>query len=301
LNTAAKKISENDFPALHGSASRASVSAQAEFVFLVRLALGLLIIGTVPNVFRDISPDLRDVLLWGTAIALLFSVIVFVAIRLRKREKIWFAARALAESTKTMSWRYMMVADPYGHGDQNAVDQKLRSDLVRLIETEKEVFGSMEAATAGASQITVKMKAIRSSDYRVRLSTYIDSRIRDQQSWYSTKAKLNRKLSNIFFWVILGSQFAAVIAAFVQAAKPTSPVYLSGLLAAIATALVAWTQMRRHEDLSKSYSLATHELAGILSQSEHISSDKALADFVGDAENAVSREHTLWVARRDTR
>lgn len=32
-----------------------------------------------------------------------------------------------------------------------------------------------------------------------------------------------------------------------------------------------------------------------------VATDRQLSEFVSDAENAVSREHTLWLARADKR
>lgn len=57
--------------------------------------------------------------------------------------------------------------------------------------------------------------------------------------------------------------------------------------------------MRQHEELAQSYAVAALELGFIEEQVGRVSDDKGLSAFVADAESAISREHTLWIARRD--
>jgi len=76
-------------------------------------------------------------------------------------------------------------------------------------------------------------------------------------------------------------------------------VNLTGLFAAMANAFVAWPQVKQHESVAQAYAIATMDLGLIQEQGARIEGDAQLAAFVADAENAISREHTLWVARRD--
>jgi hypothetical protein len=296
------KVTDPDLPALHRSANDASVSAQAEHTMLIRVILVLLVLGAASNALTIDDLKIRGMVLWGAALGLLISMVLSFVIRIRKQDKIWFAARALAESVKTMSWRYMMSADPYqSNVNQAFVDSRFQDDLKRLITMEKEVFGSLRPADSGAAQITGVMRQIRSSPFNDRLRTYVEARIKDQQGWYSKKAVQNQRNATIFFWLTVAAQLVAVVSAFQYANSPGSALHPAGLFAALATALIAWVQLRRHDELAKSYSLASHELATILSKSDFITNTEALGVFVGDAENAVSREHTLWLARRDAR
>ena len=82
-------------------------------------------------------------------------------------------------------------------------------------------------------------------------------------------------------------------------ARPDSNLKFVGLFTSIASALIAWLQIKQHKEQAQSYSIAELELGFIQQEAQYIADDLALSDFVGDAENAISREHTLWVARRD--
>lgn len=81
--------------------------------------------------------------------------------------------------------------------------------------------------------------------------------------------------------------------------NPLSPIKLTGLLTTIASSFIAWLQVKQHQELSQSYSIAAQELGLILEQGQHIHTEEDFCAFVSDSENAISREHTLWVARRD--
>ena len=94
------------------------------------------------------------------------------------------------------------------------------------------------------------------------------------------------------------TQSLAVASAFALVRWPQLPLKLS-VFATLATASIAWLQVRRHQELAQSYNLAAHELGLIAIQATHVGSDEGLSKFVADAETAISREHTMWVARRD--
>ena len=58
-------------------------------------------------------------------------------------------------------------------------------------------------------------------------------------------------------------------------------------------------QAKRFTELSASYALTAHEITLIREQADELKKDEHLSTFVGDAENAFSREHTQWEARKD--
>lgn len=66
-----------------------------------------------------------------------------------------------------------------------------------------------------------------------------------------------------------------------------------------AAAILVWMQSKRFTELSTSYSLAAHEISLIRERSKNSFTENDFSIFVGDAENAFSREHTQWAARKD--
>jgi len=67
----------------------------------------------------------------------------------------------------------------------------------------------------------------------------------------------------------------------------------------LAAVLLSWLQVKQHQELSQSYAIAANDINLILSQEPYVDSDNKLEKFIADSENAFSREHTLWIARRD--
>ena len=56
--------------------------------------------------------------------------------------------------------------------------------------------------------------------------------------------------------------------------------------------------MKQHQELKQAYTTTVQELNMILAGAERISTDTELSKFVLDSENAISREHTLWLAQK---
>jgi hypothetical protein len=64
---------------------------------------------------------------------------------------------------------------------------------------------------------------------------------------------------------------------------------------------MGWVQTKRFQELAGSYALTAHEIMLLDAMLPSDQSDEKFSSFVGDAENAFSREHTQWRARRDVR
>jgi uncharacterized membrane protein YjjB (DUF3815 family) len=77
------------------------------------------------------------------------------------------------------------------------------------------------------------------------------------------------------------------------------PYWPTDIFVAAAGSLLTWMQAKRFNELAASYSLAAYVISLISEQAMLPDSPHAFSVFVGDAENAFSREHTQWVARKD--
>jgi uncharacterized membrane protein len=73
---------------------------------------------------------------------------------------------------------------------------------------------------------------------------------------------------------------------------------LLGFLAAAAGCVMAWIEAKQHRNLATAYGIASQELASIATELPMVSSEERWAALVGQAEEAISREHTLWRASR---
>ena len=147
-------------------------------------------------------------------------------------------------------------------------------------------------------QITDAMKQMRNLCFEERKGLYISERIDDQRKWYSGKAEANQKSVYWLFAAIVISQVFAVISAIAMVRWPELSMNPTSILITLATAFLAWMQMRRHQELAQSYGLAAQNLGFIHEQGIGIKSEDELSMYVMNSENAISREHTMWLARR---
>lgn len=291
-------ISNDDLPALYRSADKASLEAQKNYLRFIKSNLSLIVISVVLTSIAISSIDYRVWVSIFGAVLLLFSLILTIVLHHIKPDSIWFEARAAAESVKTISWRYMMVAEPYNISNSDA-DTLFRNEMQQILIQRNSISGVLGGSEASGAQISEKMRQIRAYDVNSRKDIYIRCRINDQRTWYASKARTNKTWSTIWIYIIGSTQFLAMLSAILLISYPDFQFNIAAILAATAAAFIGWLQLKQHQELANSYGLATHELGLIESLATHISTENELSEFVGDAENAISREHTMWIARRD--
>jgi hypothetical protein len=141
------------------------------------------------------------------------------------------------------------------------------------------------------------MHQIRRYSPEERRGFYLTARVDDQEAWYAGKSQTNARSATIWFWVSLLFEGLALAAAIMEAITGFT-VDLVGPLATITTAATAWTQLGRNDELAKSYGLAAHELMVLHSRLELAETEEAFRQGVEETEAAISREHTMWIAKR---
>lgn len=143
------------------------------------------------------------------------------------------------------------------------------------------------------------MRQVRAFELPLRKDIYRKERLEEQRVWYANKSDWNKAAYRRVFIPTVGAQIGALIWAILMARDETLMFNLTGTLMGLAAALTAWGQVKQHQELAQAYAQAAFELQSSLSKWEQATSEEAFSSFVGDAENAVSREHTMWLARRD--
>lgn len=283
-----------DYPALYQSSDELSLSAQKAFFRTLFWHLLFLVVAAIISVINSPSPKFAIAQAMVLLGALACSVYLFAA----RPDRYWYAGRAVAESIKTVTWRFISRAEPFDTDDEIA-RHHFRQTLKSIIEQNKDVVRQLSANLACA-QITDPMMAMRQSSVEQRRQAYVDHRITEQQHWYAKKAIHNRKASSGFFIALIVTNTIAVGFAISKVSIPSAPYWPTDALVALAAGILSWTQAKRFSELAASYSLAAHEISLIKEQSNSVKTEDDFSKFIGDAENAFSREHTQWVARKDT-
>jgi hypothetical protein len=152
-----------------------------------------------------------------------------------------------------------------------------------------------------SEQITPRMKILRSSPAEERKRVYMQYRLLDQQNWYESKSQANRRLADRWFYYVVGIQFGALSFAIIQSVTGPLPLNIVSFAMTFSAGFVAWAQAKRYEDLVEPYALAAKELRTLGALIENCSDEVDVHDLIVQSELAISREHTMWCARRNIR
>lgn len=290
-----KRLEDNTFPALYQAADKASRDAQSNYYLALCSYLILLIVAAFVSFCWPNTP-------YGalaSAALFLLTLGILIWLKVQKPEDTWYNGRAVAESIKTRTWRWVMKAEPY---QNNALDEQIQkeflSDLKTILEQNRSLASFLEWNPNLGEAISDEMKAVRNLPLSERIDTYKKERIDDQSIWYSKKSQFNKRRAKQWFVVSIVLHSAAVLMLLYRIKEPTTSLPI-GVIATSASAVLTWLQAKKHNELNSSYSLAAHEIVLIRSESASISTDQQLSDFVVNSEAAFSREHIQWTARKN--
>lgn len=292
-------MNKQDYPGLFQGADAAAASAQKTYFILQRVFLGSLFVSGLLSVLTSLFTG--GALAWIytlMAIILAVGLLVLWIGRSRQDDIAWFDCRAIAESVKTATWRFMMIAPPFQ--DLDAIDQHFVSEIREIRNARQECQKHLAGvSTASNPAVTDFMHKMRSSKYDIRKQFYTEQRLGEQKSWYSRKAKLNARRGAQWFWGIVGLQCSAVVVAIVQASAGGAGINMVSVLTTCSAIVAAWNQMKRHDELKKTYMIASQELCELEAIACNLASERDFPQLVEQVEEAISREHTMWCARRD--
>ena len=292
-------VAEQDFPALYLAADSASRMAQKRHLRFTALILGTLVASAALGTAAGIFPRASTVLALLSGVGAAASFMVTSIRKAMKPEKLWYSGRAVAENAKSMAWRYMTGADPYPLSLTGPeVDRKFITDLREMAENQSQAALGLGSEFSDRPQITARMREVRNVPMEQRLQIYRAARIRDQREWYGNKARKSQIVANRYFVVIQTSQALALAGTIALLSPLGSKWNLGGVFSALASALIAWLQVRQHEELAQTYSVAALDLGFIEAQAEDVASEQELGAVVNNAESTLGREHSQWMVRK---
>ena len=90
----------------------------------------------------------------------------------------------------------------------------------------------------------------------------------------------------------------AIFLLLIKIKLPSTQLPVEEVVAVCASSVLSWLQTKKHQELSASYALTAQETSLIRGEASYVNSEDSLSNFVIDSENAFSREHTQWFARK---
>lgn len=282
------------YPVLFESADEASNRSQRKFLWLVRLEYLLLFVAA----FFSLGLSQSRPYYVSYAVVLAASMGLMAYRSIKKPEKTWYQARALAESIKTLTWRFAMRAEPFD--DDRGVDARrdFRKLLKDVLKTNHSISDALGGLKATGDQLPNEMQTIREFGLDQRKDYYLEHRIADQRSWYEIKAKHNKNAASAWFWI---SCLAYALGLFFILTRVIDPTYVgwpTEPLVVFASGAVGWTQIKKFNELAAAYSLTAQEIGLTESLIRDTRTNGAFSAAVNEAELAFSREHTQWSARQ---
>lgn len=288
------EITSNELPGLYQSADQASVNAQQNYFRALRWYLILLICAAFVSYANP--NDVVGALLSVGLFLITLGILIFI--RVQRPDDTWYNGRAVAESVKTRSWRWMMRAEPYEDCENiEIVSRQFISDLKAILEQNRSLSHFLRSTSAAKDPVSDIMKKVRSCTVAERLSVYIDQRVQNQVEWYWHKALFNKRRAQQWFWVSVFLH-AAAIAMLLYHIKDPAFLLPVEVIATAAGAALTWLQAKKYNELNSAYALTAHEIVLIKGESDSVHDEKQLSEYVVNSEAAFSREHTQWVARK---
>jgi hypothetical protein len=295
------QVNREDLPALYRTATEGSGSAQRNFLIAIFLNILFLTLGAVAsgtNLSSLNNPRIEASIASLSFSFLLLSIFTTVGIEILKLEKKWYEGRAIAESVKTISWKFMMNSKPYKDKPLAEAENLFISNLMAVVKERKSFAELLGGKTASEPQITEKMRQIKLLNVSARKKIYLKNRIGGQKKWYCENSDKNRSTGFKFFIATVAFEFVAVISSAFIIQNPNLIFNPTGIITTMLAGILAWIQVKQYRTLAESYGLTAQELGLIEEKGRSASSNDSFSDFVLGAETAISREHTTWLARR---
>lgn len=282
-------------PILHVSADRAAEGFQRRYFRQVALRLVSLVLAAVAGAltvrFGSTETDWAGVVGGGAFITAILTELHLLRTR---PDRSWFQARSTAESVKTLAWRFAVRGKPFDSADESAVEKLFSERLVAFL-TDAQWSAPIAPDDPTGSAVTADMREARAMGLGDRQGLYLEGRLDDQAQWYADRTRHHEAQGARWTAAIVLAEFAGAAGALVKSVG-LAEIDLLGMFAALAAAVSAWLGARHHLRLASAYSRTSHELLVIKSKLATVNSEQEWAEYVDEAEEAISREHTLWIA-----
>ena len=297
MKPSAAPLSDASLPQLFRDADQESRQQQRRYISGNAAQLALILLAAAAAKFSfeiERGPGATDWAQFAAAGFFLSAAAVRTYLISSAPQADWYEMRAVAESVKSLAWRYAVGGEPFRIdelGDREA-------DRV-LIERLREV---LEAATDTptpspeiGAEITPEMRSLRRTSLTERRDAYQSGRAQDQAAWYSAKARWNKSRARAWAVVqliaeLVGGLFALLTATGIVTFELTS------FSATVVGAATAWSQTKKFGRRATAYKIAGQDLLLLLTLADEAETEESFATYVEQVEQACSREHTIWRA-----
>lgn len=292
-------MKDKDFPNYFRAGDKASLVAQTKYVNYVKWDLIFIVVAAGLTIYNYQEENNKTIIYVISGILLLVATILSLVIKNKQYEDTWYRGRALAESCKTLTWRYITCSEYF---ENNLTASEARKRFTERITEIKDEFSNLNkelsAKLLALPIITEEMKNVREYSLENRKKYYLDYRIDNQINWYKNKADQNKSKYEGWFWAVIIAQILALISIGFLIKFPNCNFNFVGLFSTLSACFFSWLQLKKYQENKEAYTTATSELNLIKQEAEEVNTEETFSKFVLDSENAMSREHTMWLAQK---
>lgn len=289
-----------EYPPLFLHTDAAAGTGRRMYTRFVQLDLLLVVIGSAVSLIGSIiggsDPRIGRSTVIAGAFTLFGSTVVKYINRHYHADRTWQDSRAIAESVKTATWRFMMCISPY-NTDVSAAEATFLQTLGEVVHASGIRQEHINDLVPDARQITKGMQEAREEALPERRARYLQYRLTDQINWYLAKAVVSKRAATRWYWTSLVFQGGGFALTLLHALRPIGPNF-APLLLTLAATVVAWDQLGRNSELSKTYHLSAQDLASLRAAIVTTNDEETFTKQVTNAEEAISRENARWASKR---
>ena len=292
-------MNDTNYPNYFIAADTTSQKAQFWYIRLFGLDLLLMVLSALLSIYNYQTEYSKTIVYAVSGLFLLGSLLISIFLKVKKYEVIWYRGRALAESCKTLTWRFIMCSEYFENTLSNEEAEKRFIQRIKEISNEfTDLNKVLNSKQLNVDIITAEMKRIRGLSLVDKKTYYLNNRIQNQINWYSSNAEESKLKYDVWFVIIILLQFLALISIVFLVKYPSSSYNFVGLFSTVAASGFSWLQVKKYQENKEAYTTANSELNLIKAEGSRNFSDDEFSEYVLDSENAMSREHTMWLAQK---
>ena len=292
-------MNDTNYPNYFIAADTTSQKAQFWYIRLFGLDLLLMVLSALLSIYNYQTEYSKTIVYAVSGLFLLGSLLISIFLKVKKYEVIWYRGRALAESCKTLTWRFIMCSEYFENTLSNEEAEKRFIQRIKEISNEfTDLNKVLNSKQLNVDIITAEMKRIRGLSLVDKKTYYLNNRIQNQINWYSSNAEESKLKYDVWFVIIILLQFLALISIVFLVKYPSSGYNFVGLFSTVAASGFSWLQVKKYQENKEAYTTANSELNLIKAEGSRNFSDDEFSEYVLDSENAMSREHTMWLAQK---
>jgi hypothetical protein len=290
------RLSAADLPGIFQAADRTAISAQRLYARGTAARLVLVVAASVAGVataqVRTGQVNWLALVGFGGFLA---AMMIDIGLLRARPERSWYDGRALAESVKTLTWRFVVGGRPF---EVQVAEAEAVRAFIDEVDRVRASAPPPRLQPVTAPVVTPAMLELRRLPLAERRRGYLTERVQDQLDWYSRKSVDHGRRATAWRSVLLGAEIVGVVTGLLTVVGVLS-VPVEGLVATAVAAAGAWMGVRQYDSLARAYAYAAADLSVVSSRLALIDDEAAWAQAVADAEEAISREHTMWRASRN--